>query len=92
MTILTLEIYVIYWFYKTKEEINSLGADIPTFWLVIIPIANLYWMYKYCEGFSKYVRKDDDGPLWFVLSLVAGIVVILIVQSELNKLAEIQKH
>ena len=87
MTIITCGIYALYWFYKTKEEINSLGASIPTYWLIIIPIANLYWVYKYCEGFSDYAAKDDNKVLWFLLYILISIVPMLIFQSELNKLA-----
>jgi ABC-type transport system involved in cytochrome c biogenesis permease subunit len=88
MLIITCGIYAIYWFYKTKEEINSLGASIPTFWLIIIPIANLYWMYKYCEGFSEHVKKDNNAILWFILYIIISIIPTLIFQSELNKLAK----
>ncbi|MFA5405778.1 MAG: DUF4234 domain-containing protein [Candidatus Nanoarchaeia archaeon] len=84
----TFGIYTVYWFYKTKHEINSLGADIPTTWLIIIPIANLYWIYKYCEGFSEHVKKDNNTILWFILYIIVSIVPILIFQSELNKIAK----
>ena len=52
LSFVTFGIYAIYWVVKTKGEINSLGAKIPTAWLMIIPIANLYFFYKYAEGFS----------------------------------------
>ena len=42
-TIITFGIYSIYWAVKTKNEINSLGADIPTAWLLIIPFGNFYF-------------------------------------------------
>jgi len=86
-SIITLGIYAIYWAVSTKNEINSLGAKIPTGWLIIIPIANLYWMYKYAEGFAQNVKKDNNTILWFILYLLAAIVMPAIVQSELNKLA-----
>lgn len=85
---LTFGLYFLYWFVKTKDEMNPLGADIPTAWLIIIPIANVYWFYKYCEGFSKYVKKDDNAVLWFLVYLVASIIMPAIVQSELNKLTK----
>ncbi len=87
-TIITFGIYEIYWFVKTKNEINSLGAEIPTAWLLIIPIANLYWEYKYAEGFSKYVKKDDNAILWFLLLLFVAPVAMIIFQVELNKLVK----
>lgn len=86
-SIITLGIYAIYWLVKTKGEINSLGASIPTALLLIIPIANLYWIWKYCEGFSIYVKKDNNGIMWFILYMIVGIIMPALVQTELNKLA-----
>lgn len=87
LMIITFGIYGIYWFVSTKEEMNSLGAKIPTAWLIIVPIANLYWIYKYCEGFAEKVKKDNNTVLWFIVYILVGIVMPGIVQSELNKLA-----
>ncbi len=89
LSFVTLGIYALYWTVKTKGEINSLGADIPTAWLLIIPIANLYWWWKYCEGFATYVKKDNNNILWFLLQTFVGIIMPAIVQSELNKLATV---
>jgi len=86
-SIITLGIYAIYWMVSTKNEINSLGAKIPTGWLLIVPIANFYWIYRYCEGFDQNVKKDNNTILWFILSILLGIIMPAIVQSELNKLA-----
>lgn len=85
---ITLGIYFIYWFVQTKNEMNGMGAEIPTAWLLIVPIANLYLMYKYCEAFSVYVKKDNNAIMWFILYVIVGIIMPAIVQSELNKLAE----
>ncbi len=38
----TFGIYGLVWLVKTKNEMNSLGAKIPTAWLLIIPFVNLY--------------------------------------------------
>lgn len=84
---ITFGIYSIYWIVSTKNEFNRLGASIPTAWLLIIPIANLYWIYKYCEGFAQNVKKDNNTILWFILYLFIGIIMPAIIQSELNKLA-----
>ncbi len=84
---ITFGIYGIYWLVSTKNEMNSLGAQIPTGWLLIIPIANIYWVYKYCEGFAQYVKKDNNAVLWFVLYIFVGIIMPAIVQLELNKMA-----
>lgn len=45
-SIITLGIYTLYWFVKTRRELVDRGASIPTTLLMIIPIANLYYVYK----------------------------------------------
>lgn len=86
--IITLGIYQIYWLVKTKDEMNDeLGAEIPTAWLLIIPIVNIYWLYKYCQGFATKVEKDNNTVLWFLVFMVVGIIMPAIVQLKLNDLA-----
>ncbi len=85
--IITFGIYGIYWLVSTKNEMNSLGAKIPTAWLLIVPIANIYWEYKYAEGFATRLKKDNNTVLWFLVIIIIGIVMPALVQSELNKLA-----
>lgn len=85
---ITLGIYFIYWAVKTKEEIKSLGAKIPTAWFMIVPIGNLYLLYKYCDGFSEYVKKDKLGIAWFIAAITCFPIFPIIVQSELNKAAD----
>ena len=82
---ITFGIYGMYWTVSTKRDINSLGADIPTAWLIIVPIANIYFMYKYYEGFAKFVKKDNNVVLWVLLGFFAGIIMPAVIQSELNK-------
>ena len=85
LSFITLGIYGIYWVVKTKEEINSLGARIPTAWLFVVPIVNIYFVYKYAQGFSRYVRKDNRPILWFLLYMLLLPVSIVLFQSGLNK-------
>lgn len=84
----TFGLYFLYWDVSTKVEINELGGDIPTAFLIIIPIANLYWLYRYCEDFSKYVKKDDNAILYFLLFVFLPIIMPIIVQDELNRLSK----
>ena len=85
---ITFGLYFLYWEVSTKVEINRLGGDIPTAFLIIIPIANLYWLYRYCEDFAKYVKKDDNAILYFVLFVFLPIIMPIIVQDELNRLSK----
>lgn len=88
LMIVTLGLYGIYWFVSTKNEMNRMGAKIPTAWLLIIPIANIFLSYKYCEGFATVVKKDSQTLLWFIIWFFVGIIMPAIVQSELNKIAD----
>jgi len=88
LSFITFGIYWLYWYVQTKEEINKLGGNIPTCWLLIVPIANIYWLYKYSDAFSTHVKKDNNGVIWFLVFFVVSIVMPGVVQSELNKLAQ----
>ena len=72
--LVTLGIYFIYWFFATRKEIVAKGAEIPTAWLSIIPFANIYFLYKYAEAFTKYVN-DKNSPITYflLLTLLPGI-------------------
>jgi UDP-N-acetylmuramyl pentapeptide phosphotransferase/UDP-N-acetylglucosamine-1-phosphate transferase len=84
--IITLGIYFIYWYVKTKREINeNFGAAISTCWLLIIPIANIYWMYRYAEAYAYYVKRDSNTTLWALLFILISIITPALVQIELNK-------
>ena len=50
LTLVTLGIYGLVWMIKTKNEMVKCGADIPTGWLLIVPIAQIYWFWKFAGG------------------------------------------
>lgn len=92
LSVITIGIYVIVWYVKTKNEMNAQGAKIPTAWLIIIPFVNLYWLWKYCEGLEMVTNGQLNGGTYFLITLLAGyigffasIVVIAVIQSSLNK-------
>jgi hypothetical protein len=87
LSFITFGIYALYWIVKTKGEINSLGGQIPTALLAIIPIANIYFFYKYSEAFSTYAKKDNSTIMWFLLFLVIAPVAMILVQITLNEYA-----
>ena len=82
---ITFGIYAIYWFVKTKDELNQSGAQIPSAILLIIPIANIFWMWKFCEGVEKTTNKGMSGAMAFVLILLVGGIGAGVIQIELNK-------
>lgn len=88
LTMITFGIYGIVWEVKTKNEINRLGASIPTAWLIIVPIANIWWLWKYCEGVEKTTSGNTSGVLAFVLLFLLGAVGMAIIQYEFNKVGD----
>lgn len=84
LTIVTFGIYGIYWEVSTKGEMNRLGAKIPTAWLLIIPIVNIWWLYKYSEGVDHVTGGKMSAVLSFILLFLLGVIGAMIVQAELN--------
>ena len=85
---ITFGLYGIYWYVVTKKEMTDLGADIPTAFLVIIPIVNIYWLWKYSKGVESISNGNTNGVLLFIIWLVFSPVAIYLTQTELNKHAE----
>ncbi len=86
LTFLTLGIYLIVWRVKTKGEMCRLGADIPTSWLMIVPIANLYWLWKYAGGVEQITNKAMSQVVAFILLILLGGIGDAIIQDSFNKI------
>lgn len=87
LPIVTLGIYSLYWLIKSKDEMNEQGAQIPTAWLLLVPIANLWWTWKFCEGVGHVTNNDTSPGLALVLMLLLGNIGMAVIQSGLNKRA-----
>jgi len=84
----TLGIYSIYWAVKTKGEMNKLGAPrIPTAWLIIVPLVNYWWYWKYSEGVAHVTNKKMDTIIAFILLILLGSIGEAIVQNSFNDVA-----
>ena len=87
LPILTLGIYYLVWYVTTKNEMNTRGANIPTAWLLVIPIANFFWIWEFSKGVELVTNKGMGAGAAFVLLLFLGTIGGAIVQSNLNKVA-----
>lgn len=92
LMIITLGIYAIYWYYQTATELKGLANDqaaSPGLWtfLLFIPLANIFSIYKYSELYEKVASDKMNKWLVFVIYLVFSPAVWFIVQTELNKRA-----
>jgi hypothetical protein len=87
LSLLTFGIYSIIWHVKTKNEMNALGADIPTAWLLIVPIANIYWMWKWCGGVEKVTNGKLSQVVAFLVAWLLWVIGYAIIQDSFNKVA-----
>jgi hypothetical protein len=88
LPLITFGIYGIYWFVKTKGELNARGAKIPTAILLIVPIGNIYWLYKYAEAVEKVTNSKMQTLTSFLLLFFIQIVGMALIQNEYNNLAD----
>lgn len=81
----TFGIYALYWLVRTKTELNAAGAKVPTAILLIVPIANLYWLWKFGEGVDYVTDRRMSTGVAFLLVLFLDIIGSAIIQSQLNQ-------
>src|SRR5579872_4088987 len=85
LSIFTLGIYIIVWRVKTKTEMNRLGSNIPTAWLLIIPFVNIWWLWEYAEGVEKVTNKAISQVVAFILVFLLSAIGDAIIQDSFNK-------
>lgn len=91
LSLITFSIYGFFWMVFRKREMNNQGANIPTGWLLFVPIVNLWWMWKWSGGVEHVTRgKMSQVIAFIVLWLLGGLLGIgyAILQAEFNKLAD----
>lgn len=89
LSIITLGLYPLYWFYSTSKELIELNKSNSNalFWLIgmFVPFVNLYIMWKYSKEIEKASGGSTGAVLVFVISLVFYPAALYLVQTELNK-------
>ena len=83
---LTLGIYWIVWLAKTRGELRFRDADVPTTWLYIGPIVNIWWLWKFSAGIAHITGRSTAAP--FVLLFLLGNIGATFVQAGLNAVEE----
>jgi len=88
LPLITFGIYPLYWFVSTKNEMNRLGANIPSAWLVIFPFVNLFWFWKWSEGAEQVTRGRMSTIGAFLITLFVPLVGHAIVQDSFNQVGD----
>ncbi len=88
LALVTFGVYEIVWLAKTRGEMVRKGAEIPTTFLIIVPLANLFYIWKYSQG----VEHVSQGKMqWFVvllLHMLLGPIGTAVIQDTFNKVPE----
>ncbi len=84
---ITLGIYHIVWFFKTREELLDLGCSVPTAWLSIIPVVHIYWMWVFAQAAEEATGGRTSAVAYFVFLFFLGPVGQAIMQNDFNKVA-----
>lgn len=64
---------------------NTKGSGIPTAWLLIIPFANLYWLWKYSKGVAFVTNNNSSAGGTFALLFFLSVIGMAITQCALNR-------
>ena len=88
LPIVTLGIYSLYWFVKTKGELNRSGAErIPTAWWWLVPfVGQIYWLWKYSKGAAQVTNNRYSDGVCFLLLFLLSCIGSAIMQSAYNEL------
>jgi hypothetical protein len=85
LSIITFGIYQLVWTVKTKGEMNQQGANIPTAWFIIVPVANIWWMWKWAGGVEHVTKGKTGQAIAFILLFLLGFIGAAIIQDGFNK-------
>ncbi|MBA2279441.1 DUF4234 domain-containing protein [Candidatus Saccharibacteria bacterium] len=79
-------IYGLYWLIDTAKVLRrETGQKIPTAFLLVIPIANYWWMWRYGQVAEVYTKGKVQGVLVFILLVLVGSIGMGILQDTYNK-------
>ena len=87
LTFITFGIYFFVWHVRTKNEMNSKGAHIPTAWLLLVPFANYFWLWRFCQGVELVTNKKIDASLAFVTAFLLSFAAPAAIQDGLNEIS-----
>jgi len=82
LSFVTAGIYYLFWLAKTRADLVRGGAQIPTAWLIIVPLAAYWFLWVLAGETSKVTGKPAINT--FLLLLLLGGIGAAVVQSEIN--------
>ena len=87
LILITFGIYGIFWYAGTRNEMVARGADIPGIWFLFIPVLNLIFIWKWCQGVERVTNGSTSAVGAFLLILFLSAIGAAIIQGAFNKVA-----
>ena len=85
LPLVTLGIYTLVWNVNTKDEMNQVNTNrIPTAWLLIVPIANIFWLVAYARGAKEFNGSGSTAGTFWLLAIL-GVIGEAILQARFNR-------
>ena len=92
LTIITLGIYIIYWYHSTLKELHIANGkdESELMWTIFLflPILNWFAVWHYSSEYTAFATEKYPALLLFVAWLVFLPIVWFLVQTDLNKAAD----
>lgn len=63
----------------------TVATKVPTAWMLIVPIANFVWYWKYAGAVQEFTKGGLSQAAGFWLLLILGPIGAAVVQSAFNK-------
>src|SRR5436190_12332012 len=79
----TAGIYTLLWLLSTKEDMNRNGDEnLPTAWLLLVPIANIWWLWEWAGAIARYTQgRQPQGTAFWCTFLLHPVGVALTQQA-----------
>lgn len=80
-------VYYLSWLATTGRVLRQeADKSLPTAWLLLIPFANYYWIWRYSAAAEKYLPGKRQGVTIFLMLFLFGPIGAGILQDYYNKM------
>lgn len=77
LTIVTLGLYQIYWYFITKTEMNTVNSrafKVPFFLWFFIPFINIWWFWRFAKAIEKTTKGSVNRWAAFFAPVILGVL------------------
>jgi OPA family glycerol-3-phosphate transporter-like MFS transporter len=88
LSILTFGVFQLAWFIQTKAKLNRSGANLPPTWMVLIPVVNLSWLWRFAQAVSATTNGVHSAAGTFLLLTFLGPLGTAITHQRLHRFGQ----